>query len=73
MSLSLTQIEHEVDQLPQHDVEELFEYIFKRKVLTEHDRIWGEEASRRLKAYKEGRTTARPAGDVIKDLKAKFA
>ena len=73
MSLSIAQIEHEVDLLPQNDIEELFEYIFKRRVLTEHDKIWGEEASRRLKAYQAGRTTARPAEDVIRDLKAKFS
>ena len=73
MPMTLTQIEHEVDQLPQKDIEQLFDYIFQRKVLTEHDRVWGEEATRRLKAYEEGRTTARDAKDVFNDLKAKFS
>ena len=73
MALTLQQIEHEVDLLPQKEIEQLFEYIFQRKVLTEHDRIWGEEASRRLKAYQEGRTTARDSQDVFNDLKAKFS
>ena len=73
MPLSLAQIENEVDQLPQKEIELLFDYISKRRVLSEHDRIWGEEATRRLKAYQEGRTTARSAKDVFKDLKDKYS
>jgi hypothetical protein len=34
MSLSLTQIEREVDQLPQHDIEELFEYILSAEIVS---------------------------------------
>jgi hypothetical protein len=73
MPLTLEQIEHEVDNLPQSDVDKLFDYVFQRKTLSEHDRIWGEEAARRLKAYQEGRTTARNGKQVIKELKARFS
>lgn len=73
MPLTLAQIENEVDQLPQDKLESLFAYISERREISEHDRVWVEEADRRYQAYKEGRTTARPVADVIKDLKVRFS
>ena len=73
MPLTLAQIENEVDQLPQEKLESLFNYIAERRGISEHDRIWTEESEKRYLAYKEGRVTARPVTDVIKDLKARFS
>ena len=70
MPLSLAQIENEVDQLPQKEIQQLLEYIHERQ---EHDRIWGEEAQRRLESYKAGKSKAYPAEEVFKNLKAELA
>lgn len=38
----------------------------------ENERLWTEEADRRYKAYKEGRITATPAKDAIREAKLKL-
>ena len=39
---------------------------------TENEQLWVEEAERRYRAYKEGRLSARPATDAIRDARARI-
>ncbi|MDD5600113.1 MAG: addiction module protein [Victivallaceae bacterium] len=75
MSLSLTQIEHEVDLLPSEDQQTLLSHLERRFALSssELDKVWGEEAQKRFKSYKAGKSKAYPADKVIKDLKSELA
>jgi len=36
---------------------------------TENERLWADEAYRRYEGYKKGRISARPAADVILDVR----
>ena len=36
---------------------------------TENERLWVEEAERRYQAYKQGRISAKPAEDAIRDVR----
>lgn len=75
MSLSIAQIEHEVDLLPSEDQQTLFNHLERRFApsSTELDRIWGKEAQKRFKSYKAGKSKAYPADEVVKDLKEELA
>ncbi len=71
--MTLAQIESEIDKLPPEKFEELYDYISERRLITNHDLAWGEEASRRYNAYKSGKTSARPVEDVVHDLRSRFS
>ena len=74
MTMTLTQIEHEVDTLSQDDQFRLFEHLEHRLVpeQKELDNIWAEEAEKRYQAYRQGKTTAIPADKVFTEALGRY-
>jgi len=76
MPMTLEQIEHEVESLPADDQQKLFSHL-QEKFPDEEDKalaeVWADEAERRYQALKAGKTTSRPAEDVLNDLDKRLA
>jgi putative addiction module component (TIGR02574 family) len=74
MPMTLSQIEHEVDLLPQKEQMVLFSHLQERLAppQEELDRIWGEEAIKRYASYKAGTSKAYPADEVTAALKSEL-
>ena len=76
MPLTLEQIEQEVDMLSSDEQQKLVSHLVE-KFTDDGDRelaeIWADEAERRYQALKSGKTTARSAEDVFKDLEMRLA
>ena len=72
MATDLTQLEKRVLSLPTEERARLAErLIASLDDLNdeENERLWLDEAERRLEAYRAGRIGARPADDVIQDAR----
>jgi len=72
MPMTLNQIEKEVEHLSLNDKIKLADYLAETECLSEHDKVWMKECKRRYKAYKDGKTSARPADEVFTDALAKY-
>lgn len=70
MPLTLEQIEQEVDMLSSDEQQKLVSHLVDRfSNPRELDRIWGEEAQKRLQSYLSGNSKGYPAEDVIREMK----
>ena len=72
MSPNLKECEETAMKLPVADRAALVEYLIESlDVLddAENEQLWVKEAESRYAAYKQGRISARPAADVIRDAR----
>jgi putative addiction module component (TIGR02574 family) len=74
MPLTLEQIEQEVDMLSSDEQQKLVSHLVDRfSCPSELDRIWGEEAEKRLQSYLSGASKGYPAEDVIREMRQELA
>ena len=75
MAKDLAQLEREALQLSEEDRARLAENLLSSLSPGEDvaaEREWLAEAERRYRAYREGKMTARPVGDVLREARKKL-
>lgn len=75
MSPDLRECETLALRLPVEDRAALAEHLIESLDAlddADNERLWVEEAERRYQAYKQGRLSARPAGDAVRDARARI-
>ncbi len=76
MSPKLDQLETQALQLPLKERAQLAERLIAsldEVDEAESERLWAEEAERRYQEYKKGNISSRPAGDLMRDARAKLS
>ncbi len=75
MSSRINKIEKEALQLPSHERAILAEKLLHsldEEEDTDVERAWIEEAERRYKEYKRGKTSGRSIDDVLREIRLEF-
>ena len=75
MSPNLNECEAQALQLPPRDRAALAERLIASLdslADAENEQLWVEEAEKRYQAYKKGSLSARPAGEAIRDARARI-
>ncbi len=80
MASKLHELEKQILQLSAHERAFLAKKLIRsldegeeEEVDPDLEQLWAEEAHRRYEAYKEGKTTARNADQVMKEARSKFS
>jgi len=75
MSKSVAELEREARHLPAHDRALLAQHLIASIDPGEDvdaEAAWLEEAERRYQAYRQGKLTAKPADQVLRDAKSRL-